>query len=249
MTTIAVLCDPPHDGVLSDLAATTPLTRTETTDLYTAMCADVFQAVEESSGELLINYRPDAPTADDGEDELRALAEEALDSPGEARYEKQVGSTFAGRVGNTLTHLLETEELSSAMAVEPTAPFLTRGDLDGLAMKLRRSDAVLGPTSGGRVYTAGFVESADFADAYAPPAIETLTDRALDAGLGVDYGPMLPVIETREDLIGALSLIDARRRAGRAVPERTADCLAEVGLALAERDGELELTRPDTDRS
>jgi hypothetical protein len=249
MTTIAVLCDSPQEGVLSDLAATTPLTETETADLYAAMCADVFRAVEESAGELLVNYRPDAHGAGNSEAELRALAEETLDSPAAARYEEQVGSTFAGRVGNTLTHLLETEGESSAMAIEPTAPFLTRGDLDGLAMKLRRSDVVLGPTSGGRVYAAGFNAPMDFADAYVPPAIETLTDRANDAGLAVDFGPMLPVIETREDLIGALALIEARLRAGRDVPERTADCLVELGVTLTEANGELKLSRPDTDRS
>jgi hypothetical protein len=249
MTTIAVLCDPPHEGVLSDLAATTPLTGSETANLYAAMCADVFRAVEVSAGELLVNYRPDAHGAGNSEAELRALAEETLDSPATARFEEQVGSTFAGRVGNTLTHLLETEGESSAMAIEPTAPFLTRGDLDGLAMKLRRSDVVLGPTSGGRVSAAGFNAPVDFADAYAPPAIGTLTDRALDAGLDVDYGPTVPVVETREDLVGALALIDARRRAGRSVPERTAACLSELGLSLTAEEGELELSRPDTDRS
>ena len=252
MTTIAVLCDPPHEGVLSDLAQTTPLSEAEIAGLYAAMCADVFRAVEESAGELLVNYRPLSADGDDEsedtEAELRALAEAALDNPEEARYERQVGSTFAGRVGNTLTHLLETEEASSAMAVEPTAPFLTRGDLDGLAMKLRRSDVVLGSASGGRVSAAGFAAPLDFEDAYVPPAIETVTDRANDAGLDVDFGPMVPVIETREDLVGGLALVNARRRAGRAVPERTAACFSALGLTLAEVDGELELSKADTDR-
>lgn len=245
MTTIVVLCDAPHDGVLSDLTATTPLTETDITDLYTAMCADVFHTVEESAGKLLVNYRP---LGDDAEDELRALAEEALENPDEVRYEKQVGSTFAGRIGNTLTHLLETENESSVMAIEPTAPFLTRGDIDGMAMKLRRSEVVLGPTSGGRVAAAGFSDSIDFENAYTPPAIETLTDRAQDVGLDVDFGPMCPVIENPEDLIGALALIEARKRAGRIVPEHTADCLSERGLTLTEDGENLSFSTPDTDR-
>ncbi len=245
MTTIVVLCDPPREGVMPTLAATTPLTEAETTELYAAMCADVFRAAEESAGELLVNYR----SGDDAEDETRAFAAEVLDNPDEARYEEQVGSTFAGRVGNTLTHLLDEEDTSSAMVIEPTAPFLTRGDIDGVAMKLRRSDAVLGPASNGRVYTAGFSSTIDFEDAYTPPAIGTLTNRALDAGLDVDFGPMLPVVETREDLVSTLALIEARRRAGRGVPERTANCLAELGLTLTEEDSELDLSRPDTDRS
>ncbi|WP_435078362.1 hypothetical protein [Halococcus sp. AFM35] len=247
MTTVAVLCDAPNEGVLADLVATTPLAESETPNLYAAMCADVFRAVEASASDLLVNYRPSA--SGDTEGELRALADAALENPNAVRYEEQVGSTFAGRVGNTVTHLLESEEESSAMAIEPTAPFLTRGDIDGLAMKLRRSDVVLGPASQGRVYAAGFASTVDFADAYTPPAIETLTARANDAGLDVDYGPMAPVVETGTDLAGALALVRARRRAGRDVPHHTAECLDELGLALVEEDGDLEPTKTDTDRS
>ncbi len=247
MTTVAVLCDAPNEGVLADLAATTPLTEGETADLYAAMCADVFRAVEASASDLLVNYRP--RESGDAEEDLRALADAALENPEGVRYEKQVGTTFAGRVGNTVTHLLESEEESSTMAVEPTAPFLTRGDIDGLAMKLRRSDVVLGPTSGGRVYAAGFSSTVDFTEAYTPPAIETLTARANDAGLDVDYGPMVPVVETHEDIVGALALVRARRRAERNVPHHTDEYLDELGLALVDEDGDLELTKADTDRS
>jgi glycosyltransferase A (GT-A) superfamily protein (DUF2064 family) len=247
MTTVTVLCESPHEGVLADLAATTPLAESETADLYAALCADVFRAVETSASDLLVNYRP--RESEDAEADLRALADAALDSPDAVRYEEQVGSTFAGRVGNTVTHLLESEEESSVMVIEPTAPFLTRGDIDGLAMKLRRSDVVLGPASQGRVYAAGFSSTVDFAEAYTPPAIETLTARANDAGLDVDYGPMAPVVETREDLTGALALIRARRRAERDVPRHTAEYFDELGLTLVEEGGELELAKADTDRS
>jgi hypothetical protein len=261
MPTVAVLCDPPREGVvLADLAATTPLSVAEAADLYAAMCADVFRAVEASASDLLVNYRPDEAlpggtgkpngpdeTVEDPESAVRALADAALDDPSAARYEVQVGSTFAARMGNTVTHLLDTEDASSVGVIEPTAPFLTRGDLDGMAMKLRRSDAVLGPTSGGRVHYAGFASPVDFEDAGAPPAVGTLTDRAYDAGHGVDFGPMLPVVETREDLIGALSLIRARRRAGREVPTRTTACLGDLGLELVADDDGLALSKPDTD--
>lgn len=245
MTTVAVLCDAPHEDVLADLAATTPLAGSETADLYAAMCADVFRAVETSASDLLVNYRPNE--LGDAEANLRALAEAALDRPDAVRYEKQVGSTFAARVGNTMTHLLESEEASSAMVVEPTTPFLTRGDIDGLAMKLRRSDVVLGPASEGRVYAAGFSSPIDYTDAYTPPAVETLTARANDAGLDVDYGPMISIIETHADLVGALALVRARRRAGRDVPRHTAACFDESGLTLVEEDGDLDVSRTDTD--
>ena len=257
MPTAAVLCDPPREGVvLADLAATTPLSAAEVADLYAAMCADVLRAVEASASDLLVNYRPDEALPDgtdepnepeDAESAVRALADAALDDPGAARYEVQVGSTFAARMGNTVTHLLDTEEARSVAVVEPTAPFLARGDLDGMAMKLRRSDVVLGPTSGGRVHYAGFASPVDFEDADTPPAIGTLTDRAHDAGHDVDFGPMAPVVETREDLVGALSLLRARRRAGREVPTRTAACLDDLGLEPVADDGDLALSKPDID--
>ena len=244
MTTVAVLCDPPRTGVLPALDSS-PLSTEARTTLYAAMVADTVHAVEASAADLLVNYRADD---EDPPEALRTVVTDALDQPDDARFEPQVGSTFAGRVGNTLTHLLETEDESAVVAVEPTAPFLVRGDLDGLAMKLRRNDVVLGPASRGRVYAAAFGAAIDFEDAYTAPAVTTLTDRALDAGLDVDYAPMLPVVETPDDLAGALALIEARERAGRRVPEHTAECLSDLGVTLTDGDGELAISKPDTDR-
>ncbi len=90
-------------------------------------------------------------------------------SPGNARFEVQVGSTFAGRVGNTVTHLLDREDVATVAAVEPTAALLNRQLIDSAAMKLRSSGVVLGPAAGGRVYYAGFGEPIDFEDSYATP--------------------------------------------------------------------------------
>lgn len=244
MTTVAVLCDPPRTGVLPGLDPS-PLSAEDHAALYGAMCADTVRAVEESAADLLVNYRAEG---EDPPEDLRTVVTDALDDPDAARFEPQVGSTFSGRVGNTLTHLLGTEGESAVVAVEPTAPFLARGDLDGLAMKLRRNDVVLGPASSGRVYAAAFGATIDFADAYTAPAITTLTDRALDAGLDVDYAPMLPVLETPADLAGALGLIEARERAGRRVPEHTAACLSGLGIGIEVDGNELTISKADTDR-
>jgi hypothetical protein len=270
MATIAVLCDPPRAGlVLADLAARTPLSPAEAATLYGAALGDVLAAAEASGSDLLVNYRPDdalpdgraGDTEDDASDpdadgdeasaenEVRAIAREALDEPGAARYEVQVGSTRAARVGNTVTHLLESEGETSVALAEPTAPFLSRGDLDGAAMKLRRSPVVLGPATRGRVYYAGFTDPVDFADADTTRALGSLTERAVAAGHEVDYLSMSPLLETRADLVTALALLDARQRAGRAIPARTAAALDEFGLRLDARDGELELTRGETDRA
>lgn len=255
MTTLAVLCDPPRDGlVLPDLPKTSPLSVSEATDLYTAMLRDVCVAVETSGGDLLVNYRTDdslsshadtrAPEADeDAQAEVRAVVREVLDDPDAARFERQVGETFAGRAGNTATHLLEQEEVGSAALLEPNVPLLSRQHIDTAAMKLRRSPVVLGPSTGGRVYYAGFEGTIDYADAYASPAVETLTDKALDAGHDVDFLAMQPVVERGDDLATLLAVIRARQRAGRAVPEYTTAFLDESGLIVTEEDGDQILER------
>ena len=250
MTTVAVLVDPPRPGlVLKSLPDSTPLSTGEAAELYSAMCRDVCRAVEASGGELLVNYRADEDLPEeftDGESaeaEVRAMLRPALESPDDARFEVQVGSSFAGRVGNTVTHLLDEEGVTTAAAVEPTAALLSRQTIDNAAMKLRRHEVVLGPAPGGRVYYAGFGEPVDFADAYAPPAIETLTERALAADCSVDFLEMQPVVETQADLVTALTQLRARERAGRLRPEHVSAYLDEIGLTVTDGPDGLALDR------
>jgi hypothetical protein len=250
MTTVAVLVDPPRPGLVLDaLPESTPLSAGEAAELYGALCRDVCRAVEASGGELLVNYRPDEALPDEfageesAEAEVRATVRPALESPDEARFEVQVGETFAGRVGNTVTHLLDQEGVATAAAVEPTAAFLSRQIVDNAAMKLRRHDVVLGPAPGGRVYYAGFGEPVDFDGAYATPAIETLTNRGVDADLSVDFLEMQPVIETGRDLVTALTQLRARERAGRIRPEEAVAYLDEIGVVVRQGEDGLELGR------
>jgi glycosyltransferase A (GT-A) superfamily protein (DUF2064 family) len=247
MTTVAVFADPPRPGlVLSELVETSPLSSEGAAELYEAMLADICLAVSRSGGELLVNYRseellPDEYAGGDPEAELRDLFEGVLDEA--PRMEVQVGSTHAARVGNTISHLLETEDVASAAAISPTTPLLFRTHIDSAAMKLRNNPVVLGPSTRGRVTFAGFTEPIDFEGAYDAPAIETLSWRAGDAGLDTDFLPLLPVVETGSDLVTTVSLIRARRVAGGIVPLHTAEWIEEQGLGV---EGE-ELVR--TDRS
>ncbi|GGN90241.1 hypothetical protein [Haloarcula pellucida] len=245
MTTVAVLADPPVEGfVLPELAAG-PLDESEATALYTAMLGDVCRAVEASGAELLVNYRPgeQVPDGVDPEAAVREPLDDALQNPGEARYEVQVGSTFAGRIGNTVTHLLDREGVATVAAVKPTAALLARQQIDSAAMKLRSSDVVLGPSTDGRVYYAGFADPIDFEDAYTTPAVETLVDRAADADHGVDFLPTNPVVETPADLRTIVPLLRARVRTGRVVPPRTTTVLDELGLRVRDADGDPMLVR------
>ena len=250
MTTVAVLADPPRPGLVHQrLVETTPLAAEEAADLYAAGLRDVCRAVATSGGELLVNYRADEDLpGDGGEGDSEAELREALEpvselDAGSVRFEVQVGETFAGRAGNTATHLLENEAVTSVAITDPSAVLLTRQRIDEAAMKLRRREVVLGPAPGGRVYYAGFREPVDFDGAYAPPALETLTRRGVDAGLDVDYVASGAVLETASDLADLLTLVGARRTAGRNLPVHTAEALASLDLRVEAEDDGLEVER------
>lgn len=248
MTVVAVLADPPREGhVFRTLVETSPLSPADAARLYEALFRDTVSAVHRSAGELLVNYAPEEDLPDDAREEtppearLRAIVVDELDDPDArdaVRFEPQVGSTFAARAGNTATHLLREEGASSVAIVRPTAPFLVRTVLDSASMKLRRSDAVLGPAPGGRVYYAGFGEPIDFGDAWEPPALSTLADRAVDADHDVDFIEMQPTVETGRDLAGALVQLRARVAAERIVPVNTATVLSEFDVDVRIEDGE-----------
>jgi len=245
MTTVAVLCDPPRPGlVLDDLVDTTPLSQGEAAELYAALTRDAVRAVAKSGGELLVNYRPDDHLDGDGdpEAELREVVAEVVD-PEEARFERQVGETFAGRAGNTATHLLETEGAASVAITRPEAAFLARTEIDSSAMKLRSTDAVLAPSPGGRAYFAAFGDTIDFAGCYAPPAFETLTDRCLDAGLDIEFLETKPYLETAADLADVVTSVRTRRKAGGLLPPALAAWVADCGLVVEATADGLELVR------
>ncbi|WP_144903235.1 glycosyltransferase family protein [Halobellus captivus] len=252
MTVVAVLADPPRPGCsLSRLAETSPLSESEAAALADAMLRDTLRAVERSGGELLVNYRsddllPDAAVdpEEPAEEALRAIVDDALDEPEAARFEVQVGSTLSARAGNTVTHLLREEGVQSAAVLRGDAPFVLRSTIDSAAMKLRTNGVVLGPSTNGRTYFAGFKSPIDFYGAFAAPEVETLVDGANDADLDVGFLPMQPTVRTGGDLATLVSTIRARWQAGRVVPERTAEFVVDNGLAVVgDADEDLRVVR------
>ncbi|MXR42240.1 hypothetical protein GRX01_12935 [Halobaculum sp. WSA2] len=242
MTVVAVLADPPRPGLaLPDLAETTPLSGADAAELYAAVLKDTFRAVERSGGDLLVNFRPDDLLPDEhvtdtaSEAQLRALAGEALDDVTDARFERQVGSTLSARAGNTATHLLREEGVDSVALTRGTAPLLTRTVIDSAAMKLRGNQTVLGPSTRGRTYYAGFTAPVDYEAALEGPELETLVDRANDAGHRVEFLPMQVGVETAADLRDLLPVLWGRIETERVVPEHTATFVHEHGLRV--RDG------------
>ena len=241
MTVIAVLARPPRPGlVLPKLAESTPLSEQAVADFYEAALRDTLLAVDRSGGELLVNYLPDDElpeehrTEVDPAAEIRTIAAETLDDVSDVRFEPQVGSTVSARAGNTITHLLETEGVSSAAVVFGTAPLMSRTIIDGAAMKLRTNQVVIGPATEGRSYYAGFGESIDFAESFAGVDLQRLTDRAADAGLETEFLQLSPQIETRADLLSFVPLLRARVTAERIVPEYTAEFVYEHGIDVVD---------------
>ena len=245
MTVIAVLADPPRPGlVLSDLAETSPLTEREAADLYAAMLKDALSAIQNSGGDLLVNYRPDDLLPDehvtdtDAEAEVRAVVADALGTADDVRFEVQVGSNVSARAGNTVTHLLRDEDVASAAVFRPNTPFLLRTAIDTAAMKLRSTPVVLGPATRGRTYYAAFTEPVDFEGAFGPGELARLAERGDAADLDVDFMPVQPAVETGDDLADLLPILAARRAAERIVPGHTAELTADLGLRVTD-DGDV----------
>lgn len=233
---IVVPVDPPREGfVLSTLADRTPLKTSEAATLYEAAVVDVLRAVDASGGDLLINYRdsetlPDAFEGGDPEAEIRSIADGALGDLDDVRFERQVGSTHAARVGNTVTHLLDREAVGSVGVLDPTTPLVARTEIDGTAMAVRRHNVVLGPTTGGETYFAAFADPIDFTDAYDSPSLSTLADQAAKADHSLGFAPMLPSITTEPGLRATIAMLEARHQTDRPGGEATAAMIDELGL-------------------
>lgn len=243
MTLHCLVVDPPRPGLSLPGLVGGPVDADGAATLYAAATSDAMVAAERSGGELLVNY----PAADQlpaqhrtetsPEAELRALARAALSSPEEARFEVQVGATFAARAGNAASHLLAEGGEASVAVLRGTAPTLGRTALDAAAMKLRRTPLVIGPGTGGRVAYLGLSAPIDFDGAYAPPEAEDLAQRGVEAGHEVEFLAHHPVIEDEPGLASLVAEIRARERAGRIVPEHTASVVDELGLRVVEADG------------
>lgn len=250
MTVVAVLANPPREGlVATDLAESTPLSVTEAAELYEAVFRDTVLAVDRSGGELLINYPtdddlPDAHRTDTvPEAELRTIVADTLGGSSDVRFERQVGSSFGARAGNTVTHLLREEGADSVAVVTPQAPLLSRSIIDAAAMKLRTNEVVLGPTTRGRTYFAGFTEPIDFDGAFTAPSLPTLAARGRDAGRSVEFIQPQPALSTGDDLLDTVPLLRARFAAERVVPEYTAAFVHEHGLDVVAEAGDERVTR------
>lgn len=262
VTVHALVVDPLRPGLaLPDLVSGGPFDEGTGLDpdaavtLSGAMVRDAAVAVERSGGELLVNHPTEdqLPEGDRGgadpAAELRDLLDGAVADVEAVRFEPQVGGSFEARVGNTVTHLLREEGATSVAVLDARAPTLDRAALDSAAMKLRRSEAVLGPAPGGGVAYLGLTDPVDFEGAWRPPALETLAGRAVQAGHDVDFLPMHPRVDGVEGLATLVSLVEARRAAGRRVPEYTAAAIDDLGLRVDAVDGSTHVLTGSTDRA
>lgn len=228
---VVAFVDPPETGrrYVQSLIDADLLDPTEARILYEGAVTDVLRVARESSGAVLVNYsEPDEVS--DPEERVRALVSAAIDDTDDVRYERQVGSSRSARVGNTVTHLLEREAEVSVAVLEPTVPLVRRSDVDGVMMSVRRNDVVLGSNAAGDVYLSAFSDSVDFTDAYEPPALATLTQRASADDLAVGFAPTVPTIDTEAGLAATIATIEARDAAGKPIPTAIAETIEDLGL-------------------
>lgn len=258
MTVHALVVDPPRPGLaLSELVSTGRSTGAEieplgAATLWEAMLRDVALAVENCGGDLLVNYPTESQLPEahrSGEDpatELYAMFDPVLGDLDDVRFEPQVGSSYGARVGNTVTHLLREEAADSVAILDGRAPTVDRTVLDSAAMKLRRNEVVVGPSPGGGVAYLGLTDTFDFEGAWQAPALETLVDRAVDADHDVDFLPMHPSVDGPVGLASVVSVVEARRAAGRRFPEHTAAAIDSLGLRIDD-DGTIVAKAGSTD--
>lgn len=233
---VVVPVEPPWEECLAwSLEATDDRPDAGVTALYEAAVTDVIRTVRASGGRLLVNYRDEEtlPSVDrtaDAAAACRALVDDAVSDPEEVRFERQIGSTVAARIGNTVTHLLEQEDAGIVGVIDPLTPLVSRAEIDGAAMSARRNDVVLGSDGAGDVYLSVFAEPIDFDGAYDSPALATLAERAATADRAIGFAPTVPRIATTAGLAATIATIDARRAAKVSIPEATASVLDEWGF-------------------
>lgn len=232
---VVVPVDPPRAECVSPRFELPDELEADATALYEAAVTDVLRTVTESGGKLLVNYRDDETLpAVDGSDEpleaCRSLVADGVPDVDAVRFERQVGSTVSARIGNTVTHLLEEEDEGIVGVLDPLAPLVRRSEVDGAAMTARRHEVALGSDGAGGVYLSVFADTIDFADAYVPPALSTLAERARAAERSIGFGPIVPRIATEAGLAATIATIDARRAAANPVPEATAAVVEERNL-------------------
>ena len=247
MTIVVVIADPPVDGagVCEEIVAETELTPADGVELYAAVLKDVFTALAESTVDVLINYPPREDLPEGAELQrspeaiLRGLAGSVVDPDRleDFRFEVQVGSDFSATAGNAITHLLREEERASASVLRPCVPRLVRSIVDEAAIKLRRTDVVLGPAGGGDVYFAGFTQPIDFAGVFEESALEEIAARAGADGLTVDFVRDREVLDAARDLGSVVTRFRAQQLAGKPVPTHVWSFIEDRGLEV--RDGRL----------
>lgn len=256
VTVHALVTDPPRPGLaLTGLIADEgPLTPDAAATLATAMIRDAAVAAVNSGGDLLVNHPTeaqlpaDARTGTDPVTELRDLLGGAVNLD-EIRFEAQVGETPAERVGNTVHYLLEEEETASVAVLDGRAPTLDHTVLDSAAMKLRRSEVVVGPAPGGRAAYLGLTEPVELADRWPLPTLPAAVRRAVEAGHDVDFLPLHPRVDDPFGLATVVAIVQSRQAAGRRVPEHTAAAIESLDLEVIEADGRGRLRTPASDRT
>lgn len=239
MTVHVVLADPPDERPsLPGLIESSPLDASATATLAEAMLQDVCRTIESSGGELVVGVRrgdradADAAAGESVDEPIATVLESALEDPGSATVESFAGQTPDEQAATALERHFEEANATSVAIVSARSPTLARTDLDGAAMKLRRSDAVVAPAPGDRFAYLGLSEPLGLSGRPLPPELTTVVDECVDTGHETDFLSMHPVVTHGADLVSLVAVVESRRTAGRWVPPFTTEAIDGLGLRL-----------------
>ncbi len=232
MTTATVLLDAAMmRQIHGELTAETPLEPEETRDLLECAVRDTVVAVDASGANLVLAVTDRTPTPIFEWDDIDAGVAELSDDCG---IEREMGVVPVDRGGVNVASLLDAaiEERPgpSVSILRPISPLLQRRHLDGMTMRLRRDDVVLGPTTTSEWYAIGRGRDVSLGHIDTSPSLTGTALGVAEADVSIDLLPALPAITSVTGLAGTIALLEAYALAGRAVAPWTAQFLDDTEL-------------------
>ena len=233
MTAIAVPCPPPGATAKFDhLLADSSMQETDISRLIAAVCQDTILAAAASGGEPLIvplELEQSLPGWADTQQvvgEFRsAISEDAETIPLTSTID-ETEHWFEDLLGIAR----QQSDAASVGIVVPKTPLVQRRHLDAAAMRLRRNEITLGPSTGGDWYFVGSQRDVTLSLADARGKTQSILD-ALDSEHSIASLPFLPGYETVESLSALQTLIALARETGAPAAPHTEQWFAEVALS------------------
>lgn len=237
MTVIAVPCPPPGiNEVHERLDAELPLSGTELTQLIAAVCQDTLLAVVSSGGEPLIvplALENPLPAWDDSVEVVSGM-QDTLHIKNESIVQTSEINESAEWAEDLFDVARAESDAASLGICLPKTPLVQRRHLDAAAMRLRRNDITLGPSTGGRWYFLGCQRTIDLEAAGDPGKTKTILE-ANESTSALASIPFLPGFETVAALVDLQTMISLTEQTGAPAAPHTKQWFESTDVASESR--------------